>query len=49
MNTFLKEDHENNKQLNEIMKTIKDKKVDFNKEIKSIKKTQNEIKMEMKN
>ena len=31
------------------MKTIKDKKVDFNKEIKSIKKTQNEIKMEMKN
>lgn len=32
MNTFLKEDHENNKQLNEIMKTITGLKVDLTKE-----------------
>ena len=33
--------------VNEVMKTIQDMKVEFNKEIKSLKKTQSEIKVEM--
>lgn len=47
MNAFLNEDRKH-KQLNEMTKTIQDMKVEFNREIESLEKSQTEIKPEMK-
>lgn len=41
MNTFLNEDQRNKKQLNKIMETIKNIKIEFNKEIEMLKKKTN--------